>query len=223
MSAAIDIEGLQFSYPDGYSLRVNHLKLNSGEHTLLCGPSGCGKSTLLNLIAGLLEADSGSIAIGGESITEVAGSKRDAIRGRRIGMIFQTHHLLVGFSARENLEVALLFSTVPRSEHHARAEELLAKLGLDQIHSPIERLSVGQQQRVAVARALVTRPSVVLADEPTASLDPPRAEQAMQLLRDAAQSEGAALLVSSHDPEMQSRFERVIEFDSLINSTGGGQ
>ena len=220
MPSAIDISDLEFEYSDGFSLRVDRLKLDPGEQALLCGPSGCGKSTLMNLVSGLLDASGGSILISGESITDSSGSQRDAIRGRLIGMVFQTHHLLVGFTARENLEVAMLFSDVPRSEHRSRAEKLLARLQLDRINAPVERLSVGQQQRVAIARALASRPKVVLADEPTASLDPSRAEEAMKLLRNAAQEEGAALLVSSHDPDMPKQFDRVIEWDSLSTFEG---
>ena len=173
MPAAIEIKDLQFTYPDGYSMRLGELAIAPGEQALLCGPSGCGKSTLLNLIAGLLDPQAGSIRIAGESITDAGEAARDGIRGRRIGMVFQTHHLLVGFTALENLEVAMLFSDLPRVEHRSRAQHLLAQLGLERIDTPIERLSVGQQQRVAIARALAARPSIVLADEPTASLDPP--------------------------------------------------
>ena len=151
MPPAIDISDLQFGYSDGFRIHVDRLKLDPGEQALLCGPSGCGKSTLMNLASGLLDASGGSILISGESITDSSGSQRDAIRGRLIGMVFQTHHLLVGFTARENLEVAMLFSDVPRSEHRSRAEKLLTGLELDRIDAPVERLSVGQQQRVAVA------------------------------------------------------------------------
>ncbi len=148
-------------------------------------------------------------------MTALRGPARDALRGRQVGMVFQTHQLLVGFSARENLEIALLFSDVPRSERRRRAEDLLTRLALERIDAPVERLSVGQQQRVAVARALVGRPSVVLADEPTASLDPEHGAQALSLIREAVEQEGAAMLVTSHDPALRTSFDRVIEFDQL--------
>ena len=215
MTNAVHIRDLRFARRDGFELSVAKLDITAGEQLLLAGPSGCGKSTLLNLIAGLLDPDAGDIMVGGESMSALRGSARDAARGRRIGMVFQTHQLLVGFTARENLEVALLFSDLPKADRKARAETLLGRLGLDRIDVPVERLSVGQQQRVAVARALVCGPDLVLADEPTASLDPEHAGRAIALMREAVEAEGAAMLVTSHDPTLRTSFDRVIEFEQL--------
>lgn len=130
-------------------------------------------------------------------------------------MIFQTFNLLAGFSAIENVMVALMFSDIPRAEHRERAAKLLASLGIERIDAPPEQLSVGQQQRVAVARALVCEPELVLADEPTASLDPENAAGAIELIQNACKSQNAALLCVSHDPSMAARFERTMSLKNL--------
>jgi putative ABC transport system ATP-binding protein len=218
MSEALLVRDLRFAYREGFGVSVPELSMSPGEHVLLKGASGCGKSTFLNLLAGLLDAEAGEVSVGGESITKVSGAARDAVRGRRIGMVFQTHQLLSGFTARENLQIALLFSSVPQGERAQRAEELLGSLGLERMDAMVERLSVGQQQRVAVARALVGRPALVLADEPTASLDPDHARQTMTLMREAVAREGAALLCTSHDPSLIDHFERVIDYSDLVSA-----
>lgn len=207
---ALAIDNLRFTYPGGTPIAVSRLVLEPAEQLLLTGPSGCGKSTLLSLIAGLLTADTGSIAISGEDIQTLRGAARDHLRGRRIGMVFQTFNLLQGFTAVENVMLAMMFSSVPPREHKARAEKLLATLGLDSAHQVrhADRLSVGQQQRVAVARALACEPALVLADEPTASLDPDNAAAAVELLKSACASAGAALLCVSHDPALPALFPR---------------
>ncbi len=216
MHSALKIQNLRFSRPNGYTLAIEDLEISKGEHTLLCGPSGCGKSTLLNLVAGLLDASSGIITVAGEHVTEAKGARRDAIRGRNIGMVFQTHNLLSGFTAKENLEVALEFSGHSQPESPTRAIELLKSLGVDRPNARIDELSTGEQQRVAVARSLVAKPALVLADEPTASLDPRHAQETIQLLREATAQEGSALIVSSHDPILREEFDRVIDFEDLI-------
>ena len=129
-------------------------------------------------------------------------------------MIFQTFNLLDGFSARQNVLTALMFSDLPTGEHGGRADELLAHLGIERPHATPDRLSVGQQQRVAVARALACRPSLVLADEPTASLDPENAARAVSLIRESCEREGAALLLTSHDPSLRGDFDRIEELPS---------
>jgi ABC-type lipoprotein export system ATPase subunit len=187
---------------------------------LLVGRSGCGKSTLLQLIAGLLEPTAGTVSIGGQSIHALAGAARDRFRGRSVGMVFQTFNLLHGFTALENVLVALMLSETPRSEWNARAESLLRSLGIERLDARAEELSVGQQQRVAVARALAPRPTLVLADEPTASLDPENAVNAVRILRDACREQGAALLIVSHDPALESHFARRERLESLRATEG---
>ena len=212
---ALAIDALRFRYGaqkgNSFELHLDSLRLESAEEMLLIGRSGCGKSTLLQLIAGLLDPTSGSIRIGGSDIHAVKGATRDRLRGRTIGMVFQTFNLLQGFSARENVQIALLMSDAlagDRAESNARAEALLRSLGIEQLDALAEELSIGQQQRVAIARALVCRPTLVLADEPTASLDPENALNAVRVLRDACREQGAALLVVSHDPSLEAHFAR---------------
>ncbi len=209
---ALEIDGLSFRYGNGegdFRLHVNSLRLERGEQLLLRAGSGRGKSTLLNLIAGLMEPREGRVLVAGEAIHAMRGAARDRFRGRTIGMIFQTFNLLQGFSALENVEAALLFAGEGAGEQRRRATELLKHLGLERLDAPVERMSVGQQQRVAVARAVACAPALVLADEPTASLDPENAAKAMELIQTTCRERGAALLCVSHDPSMWSRFTRV--------------
>lgn len=206
---ALSVENLTFRYPaSGWELRVPTLTLAKGEQLLLVSPSGAGKSTLLNVVAGLLEPATGSVRIAEENIHTLRGAARDAFRGRHVGMIFQTFNLLQGFTAAENVMAALLFAGVPEREHRTRAHAVLQRLGITRLDAPVEDMSVGQQQRVAVARAMVCDPVLVLADEPTASLDPTNAHAAMDLIQEVCREKHAALLCVSHDPAMASRFER---------------
>lgn len=208
---ALAIRGLRYRYPgaDRWTVDVPVLDVARGEHMLLSGGSGTGKSTLLQLIAGLIDPAEGSVEIAGVRVHALRGPARDRFRGRHVGFIFQTFNLLAGFSAAENVMAALMFSDLPVREHRARALELLTALGIDRPGAPVERLSVGQQQRVAVARAVACRPVLVLADEPTASLDPANAAASMDLIQDTCRAQGAALVCVSHDPAMASRFARV--------------
>ncbi|MEL7472927.1 MAG: ATP-binding cassette domain-containing protein [Planctomycetota bacterium] len=215
--SALDIDGLRFRYErrGHWVVDVAGLRLGAGEQALVTGPSGCGKSTLLHLIAGLIEPEHGGVRVAGDSVFGVRGSARDELRGRTIGMIFQTHQLLSGFTAAENVMAGLLFGDVDRSEHRGRADELLGRLGVDAVDRPVERLSVGQQQRVAVARAVAGSPALVLADEPTASLDPDAGRGVIELIQEVCREHSAALLCVSHDPSIVDRFERRHAFASL--------
>lgn len=211
---ALDVLRLEYTHPThngqaGFRVALPALALARGEQALLIAPSGGGKSTLLSLIAGLLDPHAGEVRVEGQNVHALRGAARDRFRGRRVGMIFQTFNLLQGFTALENVAAALMLADVPEREHASRAGALLTALGLDQHAKPVEHLSVGQQQRVAVARALACEPALVLADEPTASLDPENAAAAMDLIQSACRSKGAALLCVSHDPAMQTRFSRV--------------
>lgn len=210
---ALQIADLTFSHgrSDGerFTLSMPEFQLAKAEEMLLVGPSGSGKSTLLSLIAGLLQPDSGRILVDDQDITRLTGAARDRFRGKSIGMIFQTFNLLEGFTARENIELALLFSGSPPEEHQRRTDTLLERLGIERPGAMPSELSVGQQQRVAVARALAPRPALVLADEPTASLDPENAQTAINLIRESCKEDGAALLCTSHDPSLRDAFQRV--------------
>lgn len=223
---ALEITDLKFSYADqegaAHVVDVPRLVVGRGEQMLLVGGSGSGKSTLLHLVAGLLEPSSGRINVAGRHVHGLDGAERDLYRGRTIGMIFQTFNLLHGFSAIENVMLAMMFSEIPRGEHRARAGKLLKHLGIDRVDADPGKMSVGQQQRVAVARAVACDPVLVLADEPTASLDPENAAAAMDLIQTACREKGAALLCVSHDPAMEARFGRRERLHDLRAMQGSG-
>lgn len=216
-SPVLRVRDLKFRYPgapaDAWMIDLPLLELGAGEQVLLTGGSGRGKSTLLYLIAGLIDAASGSIEVAGQDISAMHGHARDLHRGQKIGMIFQTFNLLVGFSAIENVMMGMMFTEIPHAEHRPRAEELLKRLGIERMDAAPERLSVGQQQRVAVARAMACKPVLVLADEPTASLDPENSDGAMELIQGVCRENGVALLCTSHDPAMKARFGRRVSLD----------
>lgn len=207
---ALIIENLRHRYAPGQpdALIVPELVLKPNEQLVLSGTSGSGKSTLLHLIAGLMEPSTGRIMVAGTDLHQLHGQARDRFRGRTIGMVFQTHHLLMGFSAEENVMAALMFSEIPRGSHRSRARALLDTLGIATPTQRAERMSIGQQQRVAIARALACEPVLVLADEPTASLDPDNAHAALDLLQAACRASGAALLCVTHDERIVERFDR---------------
>lgn len=213
---ALEIEALSFRYgAGGFEISLPLLRIAPGEQVLLTGGSGTGKSTVLQIIAGLVDPGRGVVRVAGKDIFSISGGARDRFRGAHIGMIFQTFNLLQGFSALENVLAALMFSEVPRAEHRGHALALLKTLGIAKPEALVETLSVGQQQRVAVARAVACRPALVLADEPTASLDPENAAGAIELIQHTCRESGAALLCTSHDPAMRARFGRVESLDQL--------
>ncbi len=216
---ALEIRELALTYPGGFSFSVERFTLAAGEAVALCGASGSGKTTLLQLIAGLLDADRGSIRVGGEDLTRLRGAARDRFRGRRIGFIFQTLNLAPGFTARENVMLAMHFADAGRQELGEspadRAGSLLSSLGIDAPDRPVEEYSLGQQQRIAVARALACRPPLVLADEPTASLDPANAMRTVDLIRETCRAAGAALLLVTHDPAVAARVGRTVGIEEI--------
>lgn len=207
---ALVINNLHHRYAQGQppALLVPELVLAPAEQLVLTGGSGSGKSTLLHLIAGLMEPSEGQIMVCGIRLHALRQHARDKFRGRTIGMVFQTHHLLLGMSAEENVMTALMFSDISRAAHRPRARTLLETLGISTPAQRVDRLSIGQQQRVAIARALACDPALVLADEPTAALDPDNARAALDLLQQACRASGAALLCVTHDSRIVPRFDR---------------
>lgn len=201
---------------------VEHFSLQDGEQVALVGTSGSGKTTLLHLIAGILSPDSGKILFGNNAdvridLAQLGEANRDVFRGREIGYIFQTHHLLPGFTALENVLLGMSFTG--RASDPKWATHLLNEVGLSQrLHYKPAKLSVGQQQRVAVARALANRPKLVLADEPTGALDAANAQQVLELIRKLCTEVGAALLLVSHDPAITAQFPRVVSLAELNRS-----
>jgi putative ABC transport system ATP-binding protein len=208
-----------FISPDGEThsvVDVPKFSLNDGEQMALQGSSGSGKTTFLNLIAGILQADSGRISIAGHELSSLSEAERDRVRANSIGYIFQTFNLLQGYTALENVLLGMMFG--PGADR-ARALDLLNRVGLSNRinHRPVQ-LSVGQQQRVAVARALANRPKLVLADEPTGNLDHRNSKEALTLIREACKEAGAALLLVSHDREVLAQFEKVEELTEINRS-----
>ena len=195
-------------------LEVREFSLSVGEQLALRGESGSGKTTFLNLIAGILSPDSGSIALDGRELASLGEAQRDRLRAETIGYIFQTFNLLQGHTVLENVELGMAFG---RGVNRAHAEVLLKRVGLgDKYHHYPRQLSTGQQQRVAVARALANRPKLVLADEPTGNLDRRNARESLMLIREVCRETGAALLLVSHDERVLAQFEFMKDF-ALLN------
>jgi ABC-type lipoprotein export system ATPase subunit len=195
-------------------LDIEEFRVAAGEQAVLLGRSGCGKTTLLHVIAGISTPDSGEIRVDGRDITQLDEAGRDRLRAETIGYVFQSFNLLSGFSALENVLLGLAFG---QGRHDAaRARELLGLVGLSHRHrhKPAE-LSVGEQQRVAVARALANRPRLLLADEPTASVDSRHQQTVIDLIRQTCEEEGVALLLVTHAPDVAARFERAVHLENL--------
>jgi ABC-type lipoprotein export system ATPase subunit len=195
-------------------LEVPRLELAAGEQMVLRGRSGCGKTTLLNAVAGLTTIDSGSITVGGVDLTKLHEAGRDRFRARKIGYVFQTFNLLSGFTALENVLLGMTFTG--QASDRSRAIDLLDRVGLaPRAHHRPAALSVGEQQRVAVARALANRPVLLLADEPTASVDPAHQQQVIDLLRSVCRDERVAMLLVTHSPEVAEQFDRVEHLEQV--------
>jgi putative ABC transport system ATP-binding protein len=215
---ALLIRDLIKSYPSPSGgrtevLDIPQFTLGAGQQVALRGESGLGKTTLMHIIAGILEPDAGSVALGGTRITGLPEARRDRLRAERLGYVFQTFNLLQGLSALENVMLGLAFG---KGADREVAMAALERVGLANRAGYLPRqLSTGQQQRVAVARALANRPCLILADEPTGNLDAARGHKIVQLLRESASALGAALLVASHDPQVLASFDQVVDLAEL--------
>ena len=195
-------------------LRVPAFDIAAGERVALVGASGSGKTTLLNLLSGLVCADTGLVEVAGQDLTQLSEPARDRFRARSVGYMFQSFHLLDGFSALENVELGESFAG--RKVDRAEAQTLLEGLGLGRrIHYMPSQLSVGQQARVALARALAGSPQLILADEPTGALDGAAAENILKLLLERGKAAGATMLVATHDPGVAAQFDRTVAVEDL--------
>jgi len=205
-----------FASPDGERTTIIDIAsflLMPEEQAAIHGPSGSGKTTFLNLIAGILQADRGRIVLDGRELAPLSESARDRLRARTIGYVFQNFNLLQGYTALENVLLGMMFGPGIDVSH---AKHLLDRVGLSgRLTYKPSQLSIGQQQRVAVARALANRPKLVLADEPTGNLDQHHANEALVLIREVCRENRAALLLVSHDPSVLALFGRQEDLGNL--------
>ncbi|MFZ4538865.1 ABC transporter ATP-binding protein [Propionivibrio sp.] len=224
----LQLDNIHKSYGTGSAVEVEvlhgiSLQLQRGEFAALIGPSGSGKSTLLNLIGLLDRPSQGQLLIDGEATGRLDDSALTRLRGRRIGFVFQHHHLIPAFTALENVMMPLLVERGrPDDEMRERATMLLEQVGLSpQRNNKANQMSGGQQQRVAIARALTMRPSLVLADEPTGNLDTKSADSVFALMREVSASDQTTFLIVTHDARLAARCDRIIELvdGSIVSDT----
>ncbi len=214
---ALSIEGLEIRYP-GLPvpvLDIAALTLSGGDRIALTGPSGSGKTTFINMITGMERASAGRIAWNGENLAELSEGMRDRWRARNIGLVMQEFHLFPGLSAVNNVLLPQRLSRfrLPATTR-LRALELLARVGIERSDQPVETMSRGQMQRVAVARALAGKPGLIVADEPTASLDAESGAVVADLLLELAREEGATLVVATHDERLIGRLDRILRLEN---------
>ncbi|MCH2177239.1 MAG: ABC transporter ATP-binding protein [Mariniblastus sp.] len=195
-------------------LDIPSYRIDSGEQAVLIGPSGCGKTTLLHVIAGITRPDEGNVNLDGVDLTQFSEAGRDRIRANTLGYVFQTFNLLPAFSALENVLLGMSFAKKKSSRD--RAKHLLDRVGLShRAGNKPQAMSVGEQQRVAVARALVNRPAVLLADEPTANVDPNNQCQIVDLIRETCEEDNVSLLMVTHSMEVADQFKRVDQLETI--------
>lgn len=234
----IDLDNVSFGWAgrqskggdDGFRLDISAFSLQRGEKLLLLGPSGSGKSTLLGLICGTLQAQAGSISICGTRLDQLSAGARDGFRADHLGVIFQLFNLVPYLSVLENVLLPLHFSKLRRERvgadsaaRAAQASKLLAQLGLPAaiLEKATVTLSVGQQQRVAAARALIGAPDLIVADEPTSSLDAALQRDFLTLLFDQIAQNDGALLMVSHDERLADQFDRVVQLEDILTLDRG--
>jgi putative ABC transport system ATP-binding protein len=229
-AAAVHIRGLRFRWPRAAAdtLAIEALDLPAGEAVFLHGASGCGKSTLLSLLAGVLVPGAGVLRVLGHEGSGLSGARRDRLRADHVGYIFQQFNLLPYLSALDNVRLPCRLSA--RRAQRARAggdgaaaERLLQRMALEPAawHRPADELSVGQQQRVAAARALIGAPELVIADEPTSALDEPLRDAFMALLLQACAEAGSTLVFASHDLRLARHFGRSVDLAALNGAAAG--
>jgi putative ABC transport system ATP-binding protein len=211
----IEVDSLEVAFDSGKEslkvLDVPHWEVEKGDQVALFGPSGSGKSTFLHVLAGLLSVTRGKVAVCGHSLERMSEAERDHFRSQYIGYIYQNFNLLQGYTALENVLMGMTFS--PRKSDREEAKHLLDEVGLShRLHYYPSQMSSGEQQRVAVARALANRPQVLLADEPTASLHPVNKEDVLRLLRGICERYGCTLVLVTHEREIIALFEKTVTF-----------
>lgn len=203
------------------AFRCDSLRIEAGEYVAIVGPSGSGKTTLLSMLGGMLSPTTGQVMVDGVSLYEQSAAERSVIRGQKMGFVFQSFNLIPYLSALQNVQVPLSFSTHPAELQQNRAIDLLGRLGLaERLHHKPSELSVGQQQRVALARTLVNDPQIILGDEPTGNLDPISREVVLKTF-DQCHQQGRTLVVVTHDPSVAERATRRLTLvdGALVEST----
>ncbi|MEM6817903.1 MAG: lipoprotein-releasing ABC transporter ATP-binding protein LolD [Pseudomonadota bacterium] len=216
--AVLSCRGVTRGFNEGANrlevLKGVDLDIQAGERVAIVGASGSGKTTLLQVLGGLDAPDGGSISIGGEDLAKLNDKQRGDVRNRQIGFVYQFHHLLPEFSAAENVAMPLLIRRESRDKALTTAADLLARVGLGErlTHRPSE-LSGGERQRAAVARALITRPALILADEPTGNLDHATGQQVLDLMLELNREFSTSLVIVTHDREIAARMDRELTLD----------
>lgn len=206
----LNTQGLEYAYPGGNRMQFPEIRCENGEHLLIIGRSGTGKTTLLHLLAGLLSPKNGEINIAGQDIARMRGRELDRFRGKHIGIIFQKSHFVSALNVSDNLQLTSYLAGLKADK--ARIQELLERLNLsDKLTKKTKELSQGEQQRVAIARALLNRPDLILADEPTSSLDDKNTADVIELLEKEAALADATLVIVTHDQRLKDRFSRRVE------------
>lgn len=230
----VQLENVEFAWAGTSQpvLSINEFSIIRGERVFLRGPSGSGKTTLLSLIAAVLTPQSGSIVVDGVALNDLRGGQKDQFRVDRIGLVFQQFNLLPFLSVRDNIQLPCRFSKIRKSQANQagadlnqETDRLLRAMHLapdEVVNKPVTELSVGQQQRVAVARALIGRPPLIIADEPTSALDSETRQAFIELLFVEADAAGCSLLFVSHDASLASLFDRSLDLRE-INTAAAGQ
>lgn len=209
----LNIQNVVVERPKGPRLVFPDFAVAKGEHVLLLGPSGCGKTTLLSVLAGLLTPQQGKVLWKDADFYALNSAARDKLRGREFGFVFQTLHLIPSLSLFQNIALAGDMAGMEAKEERIKA--LLSRLGLsDKAHRKPDALSQGEQQRGAMARAVLNSPLLIIADEPTSALDDANAAIVIDLMLEQAKETGAALLVATHDARITSRFQKIIRLDN---------
>lgn len=216
----IHIRNLTFAWPHSdFRLEIPHLKVEAARSLAIVGPSGSGKSTFLNLLAGMLPSRSGSLQIGAHSLTGMSDHQRRTFRQNNIGFVFQDFKLVEYLNVTDNILTPWRLkesNALPAEAMYDRLSHLTTELGLTPfIHRPIQRLSQGEKQRVAIARALCLKPGLILADEPTGNLDPSNKIRVRDLLQQEALNLNATLVMVTHDRELVTPFDQVIDFETF--------
>lgn len=206
----VKINGLTYNYSSEVQLRFPDFSLSKGEQALILGQSGCGKTTLLHLLSGLLKPNSGEVDVENENISKISGARLDNFRGANIGIVFQTPHFIEALTVKENL--TLTQTLAGKSKDVDKVKSLLADLGVEsKLNSKLNTLSVGEKQRVSIARALVNSPALILADEPTSALDDKNCDAVLKLVREQAKKHNSTLLIVTHDNRLKDQFDKRIE------------